>query len=136
MNAFSFYLPVPPSVNHYWRSTKFGKHYVSEEGKKYRIMVHALSAKQGAWKHKGTPFNSITVILYPPDKRRRDLDNILKALLDSLQAVSLLEDDFQLNEIIVRRGAETPKGCIHVTLASVASTPSILDGNLFSSITE
>lgn len=32
-------LPYPPSVNHYWRHTRSGKHYISEKGRKFKAQA-------------------------------------------------------------------------------------------------
>lgn len=36
---------------------------------------------------------SLTVTVYVPDRRRRDPDNVLKALLDALDKSGAIEDD-------------------------------------------
>jgi len=106
-------LPWPPSVNHYWRHTKNG-HYISNEGKEYRqlVMFHGL-------KHRGT-FNkdcrlTISIDAYPPDKRKRDLDNVLKSLLDALQHAGVYQDDGQIDKLSIER--KTPlNGRVLVTI--------------------
>lgn len=45
----------------------------------------------------------ITIYAYPPDKRRRDLDNILKAILDALQHAGAYADDSQISGITIYR---------------------------------
>ena len=42
---------------------------------------------------------AITIAAFPPDRRRRDLDNILKCLFDSLQHAGVFEDDSQIKQI-------------------------------------
>jgi crossover junction endodeoxyribonuclease RusA len=52
---------------------------------------------------------ALRVFAYPPDKRRRDLDNILKGVQDALVAAGVLLDDYQVDEIhIIRRPPERP----------------------------
>ncbi len=38
----------------------------------------------------------VEIIIYPPDKRKRDMDNIKKALFDALQHAGLYKDDYQI----------------------------------------
>ena len=71
-------LPFPPSVDHYWRHTRNG-HFISDAGRSYRGRV--------AWECKARGLRpmlgrlSVVIRAYPPDNRRRDLDNLLKVLL-------------------------------------------------------
>lgn len=94
-------LPWPPSINHYWRHTKNG-HYISEEGKNYRQLVffHCL-------KHKGKFTKddrlSVHIQAHPPDRRKRDLDNVLKSLLDALQHAGIYNDDCQIDRLSISR---------------------------------
>lgn len=48
----------------------------------------------------------IRIKAYPPDKRRRDLDNLLKSLLDSLQHAKLFPDDYQIDRLAIQRMPE------------------------------
>ncbi len=45
----------------------------------------------------------VRVDAFPPDKRKRDLDNIFKALLDALQWCKVFSDDSQIDELIITR---------------------------------
>jgi len=94
-------LPWPPSINHYWRHTKTG-HYISKEGKAYREMVffHCLKSRD---KFKKEDRLSIHIQAFPPDKRKRDLDNVLKSLLDALQEARVYHDDSQIDHISITR---------------------------------
>jgi crossover junction endodeoxyribonuclease RusA len=40
---------------------------------------------------------------FPPDRRRRDLDNIQKPVLDALQHAGVYEDDSQIDLLVTRR---------------------------------
>jgi len=52
---------------------------------------------------------AIEIQASPPDNRRRDLDNILKALLDSITHARVIEDDSQFDAIgIVRLPVAKP----------------------------
>lgn len=47
----------------------------------------------------------LDILACPPDRRKRDLDNILKALIDSLQHASIYNDDNQIDIIRIERAA-------------------------------
>ncbi|PZY00454.1 hypothetical protein DIV31_27385 [Escherichia coli] len=55
----------------------------------------------------------------PPDKRRRDLDNILKAPLDVLTHAGLLIDDEQFDEINIVRGQLVPGGRLGIKITEL-----------------
>ena len=97
----SFDLPWPPSVNHYWRHTKSG-HYISLEGKIYREIVFYSCVK-----YRGRLLDdaklSVSIEAFPPDRRKRDLDNLLKSLLDSLQHAGVYKDDSQIDRLSINR---------------------------------
>ena len=82
-------LPYPPSVNHYWRHNRSGNHYISAEGKAFRVDVlkicRLFDPFVGAVK--------IKMEVFYPDKRERDPDNLQKALFDALTASGLIKDD-------------------------------------------
>lgn len=93
-------LPYPPSVNTYWRHVG-ERVLISSKGRSYRLDVATSVIVSRSPRQQGRL--AIEVDLYPPDKRRRDIDNTLKALLDSLQHGGLYEDDSQIDELCVRR---------------------------------
>jgi crossover junction endodeoxyribonuclease RusA len=47
---------------------------------------------------------AVEVKLHPPDRRRRDLDNLLKALLDALQHAGVYADDSLIDRLSVEKG--------------------------------
>lgn len=91
-------LPFPPSTNHYWRSIPLGKFVkvtISKEGREYADAVARLVAAQNIRTIEGQLFARYD--LYPPDNRRRDLDNFdSKAVNDALVKAGVLEDDSQI----------------------------------------
>lgn len=86
-------LPFPPSANRYWRKTKTGRVYISDEAKKYRDDVWALTL--GEPRLKGNV--AIALKFYRP-RKSGDLDNRIKVLFDALQ-INCIEDDNQVTEI-------------------------------------
>jgi crossover junction endodeoxyribonuclease RusA len=52
----------------------------------------------------------VDVELRPPTRAKRDLDNYLKALFDSLTHAEVWVDDSQIDELTVRRGRVMPGG--------------------------
>jgi crossover junction endodeoxyribonuclease RusA len=111
-------LPWPPSVNSYWRHPSrgplAGRHLISEKGREYRKAVGFLLLRS-----KCVPGSlSVRIIANPPDKRRRDLDNILKALLDSLVAAGAIRDDADIDSLCITRGPVEKGGSVHVEITA------------------
>lgn len=98
-------LPWPPSLNHYWRHAR-GQHYISARGKAYRKEVWALVPSRPRY----TGRLSVSVELVPPNRRRFDVDNRMKGLLDALAYAGIYEDDEQIDVLHVRRMAVDPPG--------------------------
>ena len=113
MGALEFDLPWPPSVNNYYRHVG-PRVLISRAGRKYRTMC--VSRLGGLEKLSGRL--SLYAELYPPDRRRRDIDNVGgKCLLDSLQASGLFDDDFQIKELHLKMlDPMPPDGMVHVAL--------------------
>jgi len=55
--------------------------------------------------------------LFPPDRRRRDVDNAMKSLLDALAHGGAYHDDSQIARLTVQRRGVVPAGKVHVRLA-------------------
>lgn len=115
-------LPWPPSMNRYWRSVTQlrGRVLVSEEGRRYRRLVKAnvMAARL-------TPFGDMdrldmTVLAYPPDRRNRDLDNLLKPLVDAIMVAGLFPDDSQIDRLEIRRQPVAKPGRVEVTVEALA----------------
>lgn len=94
-------LPYPPSANTYWRHISKGKlagrHLISEKGRAYREAVIESVLLQGARK-KLEGLLKVEIAVYVPDRRRRDTDNLLKSLFDSMTHAGVWIDDSQVDD--------------------------------------
>lgn len=106
-------LPYPPSVNHYWGQVGTKK-FIGKKGKEFRQKVYicALNARQGVLNGR----LEVKVYLYPPDKRKRDIDNILKSLLDAMEHAHIYENDSQIDKLCVTRMDVVSGGYCEVTI--------------------
>lgn len=111
-------LPWPPSINHYWRRNG-SRYFISPKGIEFRNEV-ILLAKDERGKFTKEDRLSLMIDAYPPDKRRRDLDNILKALQDSLQHAEVYHDDCQIDELHIIRNPSI-QGKIIIKLIKMVS---------------
>jgi crossover junction endodeoxyribonuclease RusA len=109
-------LPFPPSINGYWRSPGKGA-LISARGRTYR--VNAIASVWEQLKRRPQPITheiDIHVILYPPSRAKRDLDNFQKALFDSLTHAGVWADDSQIKRMLVEWGDVTCHGKAEVTI--------------------
>lgn len=100
------WLPYPPSTNRLWRRARVGM-IKSAEYVAWLLEAGAEARRQQAGKIMGTYKLSITAAR--PDKRKRDLDNIIKPVSDLLKSIGTIEDDC-LCEMITARWVTTGDG--------------------------
>lgn len=117
-------LPYPPSVNHYKRvgrtiTTKTGKKFQSRVDspltKRFYYEVFMIARQKTQLGFQGATI-SLEIDVFPPDKRKRDLDNILKVLIDALQKANLFDDDSQIARLLVTRRGIIDQGQIIVRM--------------------
>ena len=120
----NLHLPYPPSVNHYWRAvrTRVGVQMkISGEGRRFRKEVVAKISQLKVKAISGPV--QVQILACRPDKRRRDIDNILKSLLDALGHAGAYKDDSQVWKLTVEWAldvenqlATCPGGWVMVTI--------------------
>ena len=111
-------LKYPPSINHYWR---MGNHRIdlSDEGRRYKSIVAGIV--RCARVQPFTSDVSLKIEAYPPDRRIRDLDNLMKAILDSLAGAGLYDDDSQVKHIEAWMREPLERGKVIVTVDDFSS---------------
>ena len=108
------HLPMPPSVNRIWRSTRAGQGdrrvSISPEYKSWKrqadMLAIAMGALRGIRKIQG-PFAATIII----KRGRGDLDNRIKGVLDWAQSRELVRDDKDCEKLTIEYG-EAPHGCL------------------------
>jgi crossover junction endodeoxyribonuclease RusA len=94
---------------------------LSREGRRYRARVcAALAAMAGGRVVRMNGRLEVRVTVCPPDNRRRDLDNVQKALLDALAKGGAYLDDSQIDRLVVERGPVMPGGKVLVVIEPIA----------------
>lgn len=113
-------LPWPPSVNHYWRMWR-GRMLISRQGRAYREQVGAILKAAGVTPQPG--HLAVHVELYPPDRRKRDVDNTFKAIGDSLQHGGAFHDDSQIVWLLLEKAEVVDSGRVIVRIAERTGKP-------------
>jgi crossover junction endodeoxyribonuclease RusA len=120
-----FAVPYPPSLNTYYRIYQ-GRILLSEKARAYlNDFKYALWGC--SWYRKELlkmPFMEeleVCIEVYPPDKRKRDLDNTLKCLLDSMQKCGIYKDDSQIARLNVIRKEIIINGKVEIVITEKAN---------------
>lgn len=89
---------------------------VSDEGVRYAKSVRTVL--DGVQTISGRL--AVQIVANPPDRRTRDLDNVLKCFLDSLTKAGIWHDDSQIDLLIVERGECQPGGSMTLMVRQLA----------------
>src|ERR1700744_1248068 len=99
----SFMVPlVPPSVNHYVKHTRTGRHYVSKEAKAFKeaVVLFSCGARLAAKSYK------ISIGVYLAAGQKGDIDNFLKCALDSLGDAGIIRSDAAITRLSIEKGRD------------------------------
>jgi len=116
MNEISLTVPLPPSVNRLWRVKKGGGVYKSKDYTDWYKIATWEIALQAKFKCVKGEYKLI-VKARKPDKRQRDLDNIIKALSDALQGSGVIVSDHYCQHLEMSWVKEGPE--CHVTIIGI-----------------
>jgi crossover junction endodeoxyribonuclease RusA len=89
-------LPFPPTINHYY-GIRGKSRFIRPAGVKFRAVVAEIVAEAGHKTLEGSV--GVFIRVFPPDRRKRDLDNLLKALQDALTHAGVWLDDSQIQDL-------------------------------------
>jgi crossover junction endodeoxyribonuclease RusA len=114
----TFSLPWPPALNAAYRSVTIkgrARLLLSASARAYKAAaLHAVIA-QGVPSF-GSDRVSVEIAAYPPDRRRRDLDGLLKLSLDALMP-RVIADDSQIDRLLLERREVRPGGELIVSVS-------------------
>ena len=115
-------LPLPPSVNTYYKHhCKFKHHatmYIGKEGKEFRQKVNEIVRNNNADVRANLPLRLEVKIFYKTN-HRNDLDNRMKPLQDALTHALVWEDDSLIDELHIYRGdidSKNPRVEVQISL--------------------
>jgi len=102
MATVAFVVPGKPETNHRARVTRNGTYHAKEYvAYKRAVQIVAKAACPIDWALDRN--YDVSIVMHEPDRRRRDVDNAAKGLLDGCRGV-LWADDRQIDRLTVERG--------------------------------
>jgi len=111
-------LPYPNgvSVNHCYSRGQKGV-YLTPMVRSYRKSIWAGCVGKQKF---GKELLDVEIEMFPPDERRRDVDNVLKVTLDSLAHAGVFTDDCQIVRLMIAKKEKVTDGRLDVTIRTVA----------------
>ena len=113
----SFIVPGPPQPKERPRKGRGGRFYTPDATRSYEraLRLYALAAvRKSGWPMATRAPVVVTLRVFFPDKRRRDLDNAVKCL-DGANGV-IWYDDAQIEELHVYRAVDRARPRLEVTV--------------------
>ncbi len=130
---FDILLPYPPSLNSAWRCLGT-KVVLAKRQRVYRRVVRdkvlqVLADRDTPYSVLGVRAFVAEITLYPPTRRKYDLDNLAKPVLDALMACGVFEDDSQCAILVLNKSTiNPPTGSCWVTLTAHPHTLGEIQG--------
>ncbi len=120
MSSLCFEVPYPPSINHAYVTITSGKRVLKPEASAYRALVGYVA--QTAKQRYGIPELPLqmSVEVFTPDKRRRDLDNLLKVMQDAISD-GIGVDDSKITTLIMRKAGVIRNGAVRISITHDAT---------------
>lgn len=105
-------LPYPPSVNNLFANAKGGGRYPVPAYKAWKNEAGGQILTQGRKRVKGR--FSLAIYVVRPDRRKRDVANLIKAVEDLLVEMQVVEDDSLAERVSIQWADEGSFECLVV----------------------
>lgn len=136
--ALEFVVPGIPQPMQRPRVGANGQMYTPRKtlGFEHAVAAQALRAMSlGGWSQRGKERYAVSLVAYFPDARRRDIDNVLKSVLDGCTPL-VWADDSQVDSARIERGLDARNPRVEVWISvlggEVGVNRSAVDGTLSS----
>lgn len=122
MTRLAFTVPGKPQPKERARRGRGGRWYTPEKTRRYqhRVSSYAHTATLvHHWHRPGTAYD-VTAKVYFPDRRPRDIDNVIKSLLDGInKSRRVWEDDRQVRRVTAERALDREHPRVEVVIEVV-----------------
>ena len=124
---FIFPYPKNISVNHMYVRNIHGV-FLHPKVHEYRRMIreqvkiidcNASNFELGKRSLFGSRMVAVHMIMRPPDKRKRDIDGVLKVILDAMEQAGVYDDDCQIERLVVRKEGMKEGGEIEIEISDI-----------------
>ena len=124
MIELAFVLPWPPSTNEYWMVPRngplAGRRVLTKKARDYEQAAKASLIEQGIAGLALTCKLEVEIIAREPNRIRRDISNLLKIVEDSLVHANVIEDDWLIDDLRIRRGPlHRPDGVLEMFVRQI-----------------
>ncbi|UNH25063.1 RusA family crossover junction endodeoxyribonuclease [Moellerella wisconsensis] len=114
MNEYHLKLPWPPTNNTLF-SVVNGRKIKSKKGRAFtEAVINQITKANQQFNLSGKL--KIKIVANPPDLRKRDLDNLLKAPLDALTQSGVIADDSMFRSMSIDFGEKVQGGSLDITI--------------------
>jgi len=102
-------LPWPPTVNHIWKRGNRRTYLTAKGNQWYTAAVESIHDQLcSSWPVVCEERVRVSIRLHPPNRRKWDLDNRTKCVLDALTRAGVWLDDEQVDELHLTRCSLDP----------------------------
>lgn len=112
-------LDWPPTGNHCYTVAR-GRKILATKGRRYRDATIARIIEQAQGQSVQGRLRVI-ILVSPPDRRARDLDNLIKLPLDCLQKAGVIVNDAHIDDLSVKRLHPCLDGLMQIYVSSMES---------------
>ena len=114
----SFDIPGPPQPKERARSGRGGRFFTPSKTRLYERHARSCASAARMAQMPRWPLDAryrVHLEVSFPDRRRRDIDNVAKAVLDASNGI-LWGDDCQVDELVMRRAVDRSSPRVHVVV--------------------
>jgi len=115
MVDYEFSLPMPPSVNGYWRTFR-NRQIISKKGREYKKSVLCVMQDLNLCNEGIAEQLSVSITLHHFQDRKFDIDNYCKCLFDAIGEAGFWLDDSQIFKMAVEKGEKVKGGRVDIKI--------------------